>query len=78
MFWRVFINTTKVSIIKGKIKKKKLNMLDKVFPRSFLSLLVFVQEVIKVLIINLKKEFNQAGFLGFNLSPNNYLVIIHI
>ena len=78
MFWRVFINTTKVSIIKGKIKKKKLNMLDKVFPRSFLSLLVFVLEVIKVLIINLKKEFNQAGFLGFNLSPNNYLVIIHI
>ena len=51
-------------------------MLDKVFPRSFLSLLVFVLEVIKVLIINLKKEFNQAGFLGFNLSPNNYLAFI--
>ena len=51
-------------------------MLDKVFPRSCLSLLVFVPEVIKVLIINLKKEFNQAVFLGFNLSPNNYPAFI--
>ena len=51
-------------------------MLDKVFPRSCLSLLVFVPEVIKVLIINLKKEFNQVGFLGFNLSPNNYPAFI--
>ena len=59
-----------------KNKKQKMNMLDKVFPRSCLSLLVFVPEVIKVLIINLKKEFNQAGFLGFNLSPNNYPAFI--
>lgn len=51
-------------------------MLDKIFPRTCLSLLVFVPEVIKVLIINLKKEFNQVGFLGFNLSPSHYPVFL--
>ena len=40
-----------------------MNLMDKIFPRSCLSLLVFVPEVIKVLIINLKKEFNQGDFL---------------
>ena len=51
-------------------------MLDKVFPRSCLSLLVFVPEVIKVLIINLKKEFNQGEFRGFNLQRCNYSTFI--
>ena len=58
--------------------KNNLDMLDKIFPRTCLSLLVFVPEVIKVLIINLKKEFNQVGFLGFNLSPSHYPVFSRV